>query len=37
MRAIEWVPRVSIDERAEFERRAQEDGFADFHFTERNE
>ena len=32
--AIEWLPRVSREQRAKFEAAARRDGLADFHFTE---
>ncbi len=35
IQVIEWIPRVKAQERANFERRAQQDGLADFTFTER--
>jgi len=34
IRALEWVPRVGHEQRAEFERRKQQSGYADFHFME---
>lgn len=34
-KAIEWIPRVSKDDRILFEQRAREDGLTDFTFTER--
>jgi len=34
IRALEWVPRVAREQRAELELRKQQNGFADFHFTE---
>ena len=34
--AIEWIPRVSAEERAAYEASARRDGFVDFHITEQN-
>lgn len=37
IQALEWIPRVPASERTEYELRAQEDGYSDFQFTQRNE
>ncbi|MGB3511337.1 MAG: CHASE domain-containing protein [Microcoleaceae cyanobacterium] len=37
IQALEWIPRVPASERAEYELRAQKDGYSDFQFTQRNE
>ena len=34
--ALEWIPRVAREQRAEFEAAAREDGLAGFQFTERD-
>ena len=36
MQALEWVPRVSSSQRAEFEKFARQDGLPEFELTERN-
>lgn len=36
VQALEWIPRVSRSERAEFERRARLDGFSNFQISERD-
>ncbi|MDH3717849.1 MAG: CHASE domain-containing protein, partial [Planctomycetota bacterium] len=36
VQAMEWLPRVSREQRAEYEARARADGFTDFVFTERD-
>ena len=36
IQALEWIPRVRQNERADFERRAQNDGYADFAFQRWN-
>jgi diguanylate cyclase (GGDEF)-like protein/PAS domain S-box-containing protein len=35
-RALEWIPRVTRDQRAAFEIAAREDGFTEFRFTEQD-
>jgi signal transduction histidine kinase len=35
VQALEWVPQVKLAQRAEFERRAHEDGFPEYEFRER--
>jgi PAS domain S-box-containing protein len=34
LQALEWIPRVTRDNRDQFEKRAKKEGFADFQFTE---
>ena len=36
IQALEWIPRVPHSQRSAYERAAQQDGFTDFQFTERN-
>jgi len=35
VQALEWIPRVPDRKRADFERRARDEGYLDFQFTER--
>lgn len=35
IRALVWAPRIGMSERRDFERRAENEGFADFRITER--
>ena len=37
IQALEWIPRVPASERAEYEFKAQQDGYSNFKFTERNQ
>lgn len=37
IQALEWVPKVTFTERAEYEAAARKDGFTDFAITERNQ
>lgn len=36
IQALEWAPRVTLAERARFERQARREGLSDFQFTERD-
>ena len=37
IQALEWIPRVPASERAEYELRAQQDGYSNFQFIQRNQ
>ena len=37
IQALEWVPRVPANKRAEYEKKVHEEGFTKFHFTEKND
>ena len=37
IRALEWIPKVSLADRESYEHKARTEGFPDFHFTELSE